>query len=294
MTHTVEANFANQAKLLGYDLGANRAEPGGGIPLTLYWQGLDWMGDDYTIFTKLLAAGQTVHGGRDRLPREGYRTLYWAPGEIITDPFGIPVDAHAPDGVYYINVGLYKEVEQQAVSLPLVQDGQPIDASSINIGPIKIGSASAGLTLVRANPQHTLNQPFGDVPHLTLLGYDLTDEAGQPILNLKSQISNLKLTVYWRSESPLPVDYTTFVHLRNAANEVVAQRDQPPLNGAYPTSLWDPGEIIADEIIVSLPSDLPVGEYHLVIGLYDYITGTRLAVPGHSENSLLLMRFEVN
>ncbi len=144
ISHGLEANFANQVKLLGYDLPANRAEPGGGLPVTLYWQGLDWMGHDYTIFTKLLAADQTSHGGRDRLPLEGYSTLYWAPGEVVIDPFGVPVAADAPDGIYYLNVGLYKRVGDQAVSLPLVQDGQPLDATSVDIGPLKIGQAPAG------------------------------------------------------------------------------------------------------------------------------------------------------
>ncbi len=294
ISYEVEANFANQVKLLGYDLSTNRAEPGGGIPVTLYWQGLDWLGYDYTIFTKLLAADQTVHGGRDRLPREGYRTLYWAPDEIITDPFGVPVDADAPDGIYYLNIGLYKQVGQQAVSLPLVQDGQPIEASSVNIGPLKIGRTPSDLVLETANPQVPLDQPFGDTPNLTLLGYDLVDQAGHPVQNLELNPQNLKLTLYWRSESRLPLDYTTFVHLRNEANEIVAQKDQPPLKGAYPTSLWDPGEIIADEIVIPLPVELPVGEYSLVVGLYDFNTGARLTVPGHPENSLLLGTMEIN
>jgi hypothetical protein len=297
MQQRVEANFANRVKLLGYDLPANRAEPGGGIPLTLYWQSLDWLGEDYTIFAKLLKADdQTVHGGRDRLPREGYSTLYWAPGEIIDDPFGLPVKADAPNGIYTINVGLYKAVNGQAVSLPLVQDEQPLDAASINIGPIKIGDAPPDVVLKQANPQVALNQSFGNAPNLTLLGYDLTDDAGQLIQNskLKTQNSklktqNLKLTLYWRSESPLPLDYTTFVHLRNQAGENVAQKDQPPLNGAYPTSLWDPGEIIADEIIIPLPDNLPAGVYQIVIGLYDFQTGQRLVVPDNPANEVVLI-----
>jgi hypothetical protein len=294
MQHLVEANFANQVKLLGYDLDNNRAEPGGGISMTLYWQGLDWMGNDYTIFTKLLAADHTVHGGRERLPREGYSTLYWAPGEIVTDPFGVPVAADAPNGVYHINVGLYKAVNQQAVSLPLVQDGQLIEASSVNIGPIKVGATPPGLTLETASPQVILHQPFGDAPNLTLLGYDLTDETGQSIVNLKSSIVNLKLTLYWRSEAPLSIDYTTFVHLRNAAAEIIAQKDQPPLDGAYPTSLWDPGEIVADEMIIPLPGDLPVGEYQIVIGMYDFYTDQRLTVPDNPANEVRLTDVEIH
>lgn len=294
MSQRVEANFAGQVKLLGYDLGANRANPGGGIPLTLYWQGLDWLGHDYTIFTKLLAADQSVHGGRDRLPREGYRTSYWAPGEIVSDPFGLPVDPDAPDGVYTINIGLYRQVEQQAVSLPLVQAGQPIDATSINIGPIKIGSAPPGVTLKIANPQIPLHQPFGDPPNLTLLGYDINN-CQLTIDNPQGAFGSCQLSIvlYWRSESPLPLDYTTFVHLRNEAGQTVAQKDQPPLNGAYPTSLWDPGEIIADKLELPLPADLLPGSYTLVIGWYDLKSGARLPVPGHPDNSLTLQSVEL-
>jgi len=229
----------------------------------------------------------------DRRPQEGYSTLYWAPGEIVVDPFGVPVDAVAPDGIYYLNVGLYKQVGDQAVSLPLVQGGRPVDVTSVNIGPIKIGQASSDWTLETANPQVPLNQPLGAGPNLTLLGYDLTDENGQPIQNSTLDTQNLKLTLYWRSESPLPVDYTTFVHLRNEAGETVAQQDQPPLNGVYPTSLWDPGEIIADEIRLTLPAALPPGEYSLVVGLYDLNTGLRLVVPENPENSLTLTETKV-
>jgi hypothetical protein len=280
MSHVVEANFANQVKLLGYDLGANRAEPGGGIPVTFYWQGLDWLGQDYMIFTRLLAADQTAHGGRDRLPQEGYRTLYWAPGEIIVDPFGVPVEADAPDGIYNLTVGLYKQIGEQAISLPLVQDGHPIEATSVNIGPIKIGQTPPGLTQETVSPQFDLNQPFGDAPNLTLLGYDVSDPA--------QTVPNLNLTLYWRSESPLPIDYTVFVHLHDSTGEIVAQQDQPPLYGAYPTSLWEPGEIIADEIVISLPPDLSPGSYRPVIGLYDFRTAARLNVPDHPDNSLAL------
>ncbi len=280
ITQRVEANFANRIKLIGYDLQANRAAPGGGIPITLYWQGLDWMGTNYTMFAKLLSTDQIVHGGRDRLPQEGYSTLYWAPGEVIPDSFGVPVNDDAPDGIYTVSVGLYEQVGEQAVSLPLVQDGQLLDVTSINIGPIKIGNAPAGFVLDEADPQVVINQSFGDGPNLTLLGYDQS-----PIAN-----NQLPITLYWRSESPLPADYTTFVHVRNRAGENVAQKDQRPLNGAYPTSLWDSGEIISDEILIPLPEGLSNGDYEMVVGLYDLQTQIRLNLTNSQENELNLTR----
>lgn len=116
------------------------------------------------------------------------------------------------------------------------------------------------------------------------------------IANCQLSIDNcqLSITLYWRSESQLPLDYTVFVHIRNSAGEIVAQKDQPPLKGAYPTSLWDPGEIIADEITIPLPVELPAGEYKIVIGMYDFSTGMRLAIPGNPENSLTLSTMEIN
>jgi hypothetical protein len=233
-------------------------------------------------------AGPGVYGGRDRLPQEGYRTLYWAPGEVVADPFGVPVEANAPDGVYSLSVGLYQKVGQQAVSLPLIQEDQPVDATSVTIGPLKVGGPPPGVTLTSAQPQTEVNQPFGGPPNVTLLGYDL--EKG----NCQESTGNCQLSIrlYWRSEAPLPLDYTTFVHLRNATGETVAQKDQPPLNGAYPTSLWDPGEIIADTINVSLSAPWPPGEYQLVVGLYNLATGARLPIPGQPNNELVLGRIE--
>ncbi|MCB0213358.1 MAG: hypothetical protein KDJ52_28705, partial [Anaerolineae bacterium] len=303
LTYRLDANFANQVKLLGYDLPTRRVQAGGGLPLTLYWQGLDWMGQSYTMFTRLLAADGQVYGGRDRLPREGYRTLYWAPGEIITDPFGVPVNADAPNGIYTLSLGFYREADEQAVSLPLVQDGQPIDVTSVTIGPIKIGDTPPDFVLASAEPQVVIEQPFGEPAGLTLLGYDVTANSNQPsafsgqpsapTLQLPHSTNALTLKLYWRSDSPLPIDYTTFVHLRSASGETVAQKDQPPLAGIYPTSLWDAGEIIADELIIPLPAELPPGEYRLFIGMYDFTTGRRLPIPGTADDSLQLTTVEV-
>jgi hypothetical protein len=227
--------------------------------------------------------------------------MYGAPGGIVADPFGVPVNVDAPDGVYYVNIGLYREVGQQAVSLPLVQNGRTLEATSLNIGPIKVGDASFGLTAGATTPQTTLNQPFGEEPGLTLLGYDLAVEpepppAGAPTtLQIPSagQDTALRLNLMWLAETRLPADYTTFVHVRNVSGEIVAQKDQPPLGGTYPTSLWDPGEIIADEILVPLPAELPAGEYRLVIGMYEFETGARLPVPGREDNSVLLEKVEI-
>jgi hypothetical protein len=120
---------------------------------------------------------------------------------------------------------------------------------------------------------------------------------GQVISNSESPVSHsqasippassLKVTLYWQAKGAIYSDYTTFLHLRDSANQTVAQKDQPPAAGAYPTSLWDQGEVIVDEIILPLDQVAP-GEYRPVVGLYEYGSGTRLPVPGSPANEITL------
>ncbi len=286
----VEANFANQVKLLGYKLPARRVEAGGGLPLTLYWQSQSSVLGDYVVFDKLLGENLAVYGGYDRLPREYYSTILWAKDEVIEDGFAVPISPTAPTGVYFIHVGLYSLATGKAVSLPLMQNDKPSAASSVVIGPIKVGGPPVGATTLKVKPSIILNQPFGNL--ITLLGYDVGLE-NPTIQNPKSKIQNLKLTLYWQVNAPLERDYTTFLHLRDNNNKNVAQLDRPPVNGRYPTRLWDAGEVVVDTI--TLPIDtLPNGSYTPVIGLYDPISGNRLSVNNIPDNEVRLEKVTKN
>lgn len=282
---TVNANFANQLMLLGYDLPQRQVMPGEGLPVTLNWQALQSMPADFIMFTRLRDQQGQVWGGYDRKPREVYSTLLWIAGEVVGDSFTLRIKPDTPAGLYYLDIGFYVVVGKAPVSLPLVQNGQMSQVTNITLGPIKVGHLTGGLKLEAGQPQHKLNQLFGN--NLTLLGYTLVDSRGESNGN-KESAQNFKLTLYWRCETPPPLNYTTFVHIRNGANEIVAQKDQPPLNGAYPTSVWDPGEIVADEITLPLPVVPPAGTYQVVVGLYDIQTGQRLTVPGNPGNEVKL------
>ncbi len=293
---TVEANFADQIQLLGYDLPERHLQAGQALPVTLRWRALHPLPTDFIMFTHIRdQTGQQVGAGRDRWPQEVYSPLLWVPGEVVEDSFSVEIGPDIEPGVYYLDVGWYWPTSRTYISLPLVQNDQMGQITAVSIGPFEVGDVSLpGILTESPQPRTMLNQPFGDAPNLTLLGYDLTDETGQPMTNEtmtndQLPITNLHLTLYWRTETHLPTDYTTFVHLRNEAGEVVAQKDQPPLAGAYPTSLWEPGEIIADEVRLSLPPDLPPGDYRLFTGLYDFQTGQRLVVPGNPANEIVLM-----
>jgi hypothetical protein len=67
-----------------------------------------------------------------------------------------------------------------------------------------------------------------------------------------------------------------------------------PVNGRYPTSAWAPGEPIIDARAISLPADLPAGDYRLIVGLYTSTEGSRLLLADHSADSVLLEQITVS
>lgn len=265
------ANFNDEVELLGYDLPTRHINPGERLPLTLYWRSLGYLGYDYLIFDNLLDANQQRWGGYDRRPQDGYSTLLWAPGEVITDAFGIPVDPNAPAGIYTIDVGLYRKNNQLAETLPLMQDGQPSQQHSIRLGPIKVGDPVIAGVGQPATPEIMLNQAFND--SVKLLGYDLVQDCPR---------CPLTVTLYWQATNRPAANYTTFLHVRNGDNQVAVQHDEPPA-GHYPTSLWETGEISRQTITLPM-TDLPAGSYRLVVGLYNSVTGDRLPLADNEAN----------
>jgi hypothetical protein len=102
-----------------------------------------------------------------------------------------------------------------------------------------------------------------------LAGYTLAPaavHAGQP----------LTLTLYWAAEAAADQDWTVFVHLLDGAGQFIAQADDQPLDGRYPTTVWGAGEVIADHHLLLLPDPLAGDPRRLLVGCYDLASGERL------------------
>ena len=101
-------------------------------------------------------------------------------------------------------------------------------------------------------PEISADANFGDV--IALDGY-----------TLKSISGGLTITLFWRATAFPRFDFTTFVHIVDSDDQIVAQLDVQPRNGQYPTSIWAPNEAVADELTIT---DIPSGAYRIYIGLY--------------------------
>ena len=85
------------------------------------------------------------------------------------------------------------------------------------------------------------------------------------------------LNIYFRVLGSTDTDYTIYLHVTDGEN-LIYTWDHMPGNDRYITSLWEPGEYIEDQLWVDLPESVPVGTYHVNMGLYNLDTGERLPV----------------
>ena len=90
-----------------------------------------------------------------------------------------------------------------------------------------------------------------------------------------------ELTLFWEKSAPFGEVYTVFVHLLDAAGNIVQQADHWP--GGLPTDILDGGQIVTDRFAIPLLDDLPPGEYRLRVGLYAAESGLRLPASALGE-----------
>ncbi len=236
--------------LLGVERGADELPDGGVWPLVLWWQGE--VTSSRSLNMGLMLVDENGQGWRRaaRRPVGGaYPTDRWSPHVIVRDAWDALIPPGLSDGAY------------QAFIVTYTPDGE------------EIGRAAIGTVRVRGRP-HTTTIPSMQVSvaanfggKVELLGYDLTDAAGQPALRWRPGEA-YTVTLHWQPKAEWGTSYIGFVHLLDANRLVVAQRDQVPGEGQLPTTGWLPGEVLADRYRLALPPELPAGTYTLEVGLY--------------------------
>jgi 4-amino-4-deoxy-L-arabinose transferase-like glycosyltransferase len=253
----LSVDFGGKVQLLGYQLDRKEVKPGQTLGITLYWQGLAKMEENYYLFIHLLGRSGQLVGSEDTYHGWGsYPTSLWRPGEVIADTYQLPInkDALTPSLVR-VDVGLYDP-----------STGHPI-GNSVLIGQLKMVPKERQKYAIDNRLQFKLDNK------VALIGYKVDKT------NLRPG-EEVRLTLYWQAVGEMNTDYTVFTHLIDEESNIWGQMDSQPLQGDYPTSFWDIGEVIEDEYSLSIHDDTPAGLYLLEVGMYELATGQRLPVLG--------------
>jgi hypothetical protein len=212
----------------------------------LLWQARDpsRIPDHLSQFAHLVeAAGQTVSTDPDLWDiREP-----WRAGDMVATGFDLAPKPDTPTGGYWLETGFYETFSQKSLG------------PTIRIGPLRVAGVQPA---VSGNPLGI----FGDA-ELALAHADW--RGGEVILD-------------WRADRKPKAGYTVFVHAVDGSGTLVAQQDGIPQDGAFPTTLWEPGDVVRDVHHLGLA---PRAGIHLEIGLYTQPDVKRLPAyqPGGQE-----------
>ena len=231
-------SFANGLDLVGYH--ATALAPGQPVTVTLYWRPQCQIAADVEMFVQVLDRhGNAVAAIHDWPLRGAYRVRAWSPGETMPLSYSLSIPDDAPPGAYRLVCGTFDLIRRTRIPLSGGEGFATLETVKIALPP----SAST--------PDHRVGAVFGDV--IQLLGHTLTSSG-----------EGLRITLFWRGKDEIDADYTVFLHLVDADDNIVVQADAQPLEGQYPTSIWSPGETVVDERVIRVPP----GEYRIFVGLY--------------------------
>jgi hypothetical protein len=259
----VDRPLTPEIKLLGANRDRDDTLAGESVLLTLFWQASQQpTADQFATIELVDKRGATLV--RQAFPLGGgrYPASQWQAGEQIVDLDRVRVPPGAVSGTYRWRVSIGNR-------------------ESIELGEARVRAPDRSFEMPSIEKQ--IDQTLGK--RATLLGYEDAD--------CGLQDGECRVKLWWRAEANMPESYKVFVHLLDANDVPRAQADDFPQNGARPTWSWLPGEIIADEMALKIPADLPVGQYRLTTGLYDELTGERLTrADGADAIELVTVRVE--
>jgi hypothetical protein len=257
-SHVRRVPFGNSILFLGYDV--DRAQSNADkLLVTLYWRCLRPMEQDYLVWLKLVNGVYHVWSQEDSVPVGArFPTSIWREGTVLQDEHELEILPGTPPGLYHIEVGLYDPQRQESL--------RP-EGEGLLLGPIEVTRQEPSATRP-LDIQHPLAVNLAD--KVLLLGYNI-ESSFRPG-------DGIHLTLFWRALTEMDRDYTVFTHLVDKEGNFWGQKDNPPVDGFYPTSGWEVGEIVRDQYDITISPEAPPGEYQLEVGLYLAETEERLTV----------------
>ncbi|MCB8920892.1 MAG: DUF2723 domain-containing protein [Ardenticatenaceae bacterium] len=206
-------------------------------------------------------------------------TPTWLPGEVVVERFDVALPFDLPGGAYPVTLDLK-------------------DLSTDTVVPLNLALGTV-IVAERPYPPHTnhllanFRQRVGLVSATASNGLGerrvVRGDAAPWMEPIDAQPGDtIDLNLRWQSIWYAEESYTVFVHLIDLANRPYVTLDYTPLGGSVPTYLWFakwlPGQQFLDPYHLTIPDDLPPGQYLIEVGLYEMVGKRRLHISDAQGN----------
>jgi Dolichyl-phosphate-mannose-protein mannosyltransferase len=179
------------------------------------------------------------------------------------------VPSGTPPGSYKAEVVVYDPASGQPLPVAPAEGAGSGGAAegdhSLTLGPVRID---------RPAQQPALRQAQADFGVVRLV------EAQTPATQL-SPGDAVPLSLLWQAGPDFQGQPLVVVaQLLDKEGKVVAGLEEEPLQGRYPSTDWQPQELVRDRHVLTVPRETPLGGYELIVGLYTLPDRTRLSTKG--------------
>lgn len=222
--------------------------------VALQWQALTTPSGDYKASVYLADGRARMLAQMDKvmLSNDLRMTSEWQIGQTELDYYNLASPPATPPGEYRIELAVYDSETMNR--LPVLNEQGKMSGQSFRLGTIQVVEP---FVPPEVEPQVEIAQ--GDLaPGIRLLGYD-------PPLREVQPGSTMRVALYWEALRDVENDYMLAVELRDQWGEVLAAQMDRPVDGNYPTTQWDEGEILRDWHDVVLPPDTPHGTHEAFV-----------------------------
>ncbi|HIQ06562.1 MAG TPA: hypothetical protein EYH31_12930 [Anaerolineae bacterium] len=262
IAHPTSINFGGRLALVGYsgpsEQGTGREE------ITLFWQALQPLGQDYRIRLELQDQAGNVWGRLpDRRPAAYlYPTTRWQVGQVVFGRYPLPVDAGTPPGNYALAILVYGEDDPAGLDV-LDESGAPQGKVAL-LTPLVVPDLIPVSEVNRLDVGHAIGALLA--PEIVLLGVDWDLVSGRPG-------DPWHLGLWWQTTRAPVSDYLVQVSWSDESGGREPGPIVSPGGNSFPTHRWPGRAVVHTQINGAIPAAAVPGRWSLLVQLVDS-TGT--------------------
>ena len=249
-------NFEDKIALLGYSHSSREVPVGEALRFAFRWRAPEELKEDWLVSIVLEDGEGQVWSQRISSPCGGLcPTSKWREEEEVFDNHALFIPPGTPPGEYRAWLTLYLPPEGDCL---IISSQESLGETRLDLGSVQVTKGAASFSPWGLADREDRNFEGG----FRLLAYHLPWTEWRPG-------DVIPLDLYWWASTPPQADFSLSLQLVDGWGKVRKEKGASLSADWYPTSLWEEGEFVRGRPLLTLPADLPPGEYRLRLALLD-------------------------